>query len=105
MEQIERHGSAAQLADAQRLEGCATAILHTFEEGRDICQLTEVIRERSGRILAVRFATRCLALDPDRGPRPLPALQAGSFWTGIKLGLGLVDQQLVDTPVLAGTSG
>jgi hypothetical protein len=105
MEQIERHGSAAQIADAQRLEGCATAILQTFQEGRDICQLTEVIRERSGRILAVRFATRCLALDPEAGPRPLPALQAGSFWTGIKLGLGLVDQQLVDAPVLVGASG
>jgi hypothetical protein len=104
MEQIKRHASAAQVADAKRLEGCATAILQTFQEGRDICQLTEVIKERSGRILAVRFASRCLALDPEGGPRPLPGLEAGSFWTGIKLGLGLVDQQLTETPLLAGAA-
>jgi hypothetical protein len=103
MDQIKRHASPVQIADAKRLEGCASAILQTFEEGREICQLTEVIKERDGRVLAVRFATRCLALDPEGGPRPLPELQAGSFWTGIKLGLGLVDQQL-SAPLLAGAS-
>lgn len=103
MEQLRRQISAAQFADMQRLEGCANAILQTFAEGRDICQLTEVIRERGGQILAVRFATRCLALGPEGGPRPLPALRAASFWTSIKLGLGLVDQQLAP-PVLAGAA-
>jgi hypothetical protein len=87
-------------ADLRRLEDCANAILQTFAEGQDVCQLTEVIKETGGRVLAVRFATHCLA-DPKRGSRPLPDLEAGSLWTHVKLGLGLVDQ-LLALPQMAG---
>lgn len=100
MEQIRRHASAAQVAELQRLEGCANAIVQTFQHGLDVCQLTEVIKESTGRTLAVRFGTHCLT-DPGGGPRRLPELAAGSFWTTLKLGLGLVDQ-LLAAPVLAG---
>ena len=84
--------------------GCDEAIKQTLRSGLEVCQLIEVLRERTGRPLAVRFHTHCLALRPDGGPRPLPALQAGSFWTGIKLGLGLVDQEFTTSPVLAGAA-
>lgn len=100
MEQIRRHAPAAQVAELQRLEGCANAIVQTFHHGLDVCQLTEVIRESTGRTLAVRFGKRCLT-DPQGGPRRLPDLAAGSFWTDVKLGLGLVDQ-LIAAPVVAG---
>lgn len=101
MEQIRQHASAAQITELQRLEGCANAIVQTFQHGLDVCQLTEVIRESTGRTLAVRFGTHCLT-DPQGGPRRLPELAAGSFWTTLKLGLGLVDQ-LLAAPVVAGT--
>lgn len=91
MEQVGRHASAAQLAELQRLEGCANAILQTFHHGLDVCQLEQVINEGTGRILAVRFGRYCLT-DPQGGPQPLPELRASSFWTTVKLGLGLVDQ-------------
>jgi hypothetical protein len=100
MEQIRQHASDAKVAELKRLEGCANAIVQTFHHGLDVCQLSEVIRESTGRILAVRFGTHCLALDPEGGPRRLPDLEASSFWTSIKLGLGLVDQ-LLSAPVLA----
>jgi hypothetical protein len=100
MEQIRRHASAVQVAELQRLEGCANAIVQTFHHGLDVCQLSEVIRESTGRILAVRFGTHCLT-DPQGGPRRLPELATGSFWTNVKLGLGLVDQ-LLSAPVVAG---
>ena len=87
----------------QRLEGCAEAIVQTFKNGLDVCQLTEVLKESTGRILAVRFGAHCLALDPDGAPRRLPELPAGSFWTSVKLGLGLVDQ-LLAVPVVAGNA-
>lgn len=102
MEQIRRHASAARVAELQRLEGCANAIVETFRHGLDICQLTEVIRESTGRTLAVRFGRHCLT-DPQGGPRRLPELQASSFWTDVKLGLGLVDQ-LIAAPVVAGNA-
>jgi hypothetical protein len=51
-------------------------------------------------VLAVRFATHCLT-DPKRGARPLPAVEPGSMWTQVKLGLGLVDQ-LLTLPQMAG---
>jgi hypothetical protein len=89
-------------ADLRRLEDCANAILDTFAQGQDVCQLTEVIKETGGRVLAVRFATHCLA-DPERGARPLPTLEAGSVWTHVKLGLGLVDQ-LLALPQMAGSA-
>ena len=76
------------------------AILQTFDHGQDVCQLSQVIREAGGRVLAVRFATHCLA-DPKRGARPLPDLEAGSVWTHVKLGLGLVDE-LLTLPQMAG---
>jgi hypothetical protein len=101
MEQIKQHASPAQVAELNRLEGCANAIVQTFSYGLDVCQLSEVIKEDTGRVLAVRFGAHCLALDPDRGPRPLPELEASSFWTGVKLSLGLVDQ-LLSSPVVAG---
>ena len=102
MKQIRQHASAAQVAELERLEGCATTIVQTLGQGVDVCQLTEVIKERSGGILAVRFATHCLT-DPQGGPRRLPELAVGSFWTSVKLGLGLVDQQLTPPPsVVAG---
>jgi hypothetical protein len=101
IEQLKRDSSPAEIANAERLEGCANAILQTFRAGSDICQLTEVIRERSGPVLAVRFATRCLALGPEGAPRPLPALHVGSLWTVIKLGLGLVEQQFSVSTTLA----
>jgi hypothetical protein len=100
MDQIRRHASAAQVAELQRLEGCATAIVQTLQHNLDVCQLTEVIKESAGRILAVRFGSRCLA-DPQGGPRRLPELAVGSFWTTVKLSIGLVDQ-LLATPVVAG---
>jgi hypothetical protein len=100
MEQIRQHASDAKVAELKRLEGCANAIVQTFHHGLDVCQLTEVVKESAGRILAVRFGTHCLALDPEGGPRRLPDLEASSFWTSIKLGLGLVDQ-LLSAPVLA----
>jgi hypothetical protein len=100
MEQIRQHASDAKVAELKRLEGCANAIVQTFHHGLDVCQLTEVVKESTGRILAVRFGTHCLALDPEGGPRRLPDLEASSFWTSIKLGLGLVDQ-LLSAPVLA----
>lgn len=100
MEQIRRQASRARVAEMQRLEGCANTIVQTFHHGLDVCQLTEVIRESTGRILAVRFGTHCLT-DPQGGPRPLPELAAGSFWTSVKLSLGLVDQ-LLAAPVVAG---
>lgn len=103
MERIRQQASAPQQADLQRLENCANEILRTFEDGQNVCQLTEVIREDTGRTLAVRFDTRCLAR-PESGPRRLPALRAGSFWTSVKLGLGLVGQQLAP-PVLADAAG
>jgi hypothetical protein len=99
MEQIRRQAAAAQVAEIERLEGCANAIVQTFQHGLDVCQLTEVIRESTGRILAARFGTHCLT-DPQGGPRRLPEL-AGPFWTDVKLGLGLVDQ-LLAAPVVAG---
>lgn len=99
--QIKRHASSAHIAELQRLEGCAEAIVQTFKNGLDVCQLTEVLKESTGRILAVRFGAHCLALDPDGAPRTLPELADGSFWTIVKLGLGLVDQ-LLAAPVLAG---
>jgi hypothetical protein len=99
MEQIKLHSSPAQVADIERLEGCANAIVLTFHHGLDVCQLTEVIRERTGDTLAVRFATHCLT-DLQGDPRRLPELAGSSLWTSIKLGLGLVDQLLV-LPVLA----
>ncbi len=92
MEQIKRYASDDQIADLNRLEGCANAIVQTFSYGLDVCQLSEVIKENTGRVLAVRFGAHCLALDPDGGPRPLPELEASSFWTSVKLGIGLVDQ-------------
>jgi hypothetical protein len=98
MEQIRRHASAAQVAELQRLEGCANAIVQTFRNGLDVCQLEQVIKESTGRILAVRFGTYCLT-DAQGGPRPLPELP-GSFWTSVKLGLGLVDQ-LLAAPLVA----
>jgi hypothetical protein len=98
--QIKRHASAARIADLHRLEGCAEAIVQTFKNGLDVCQLEQVIKERTGNILAVRFGAHCLALDPDGEPRRLPELSAGSFWTSVKLTIGLVDQ-LRATPVLA----
>ena len=94
--------SAAKVAEVERLEGCANTILETARQGVDVCQLAEVISDEGGRTLAVRFEARCLVLDSDGGPRPLPELQASSFWTGVKLGLGLVDQ-LLAAPVVAGT--
>jgi hypothetical protein len=100
MAQIRQRASAAQLAEMQRLEGCANTIVQTLGQGLDVCQLTEVIKERSG-ILAVRFATHCLT-DPQRGPRQLPELADGSLWTSVKLGLGLVDQ-LLAAPLVAGS--
>lgn len=103
MEQIMRHASSAKVAELKRLEGCANAIVQTFHHGLDVCQLTEVVKESTGRILAVRFGTHCLALDPQGGPRPLPDLEASSFWTSVKLGLGLVDQ-LLAAPVVAGNT-
>lgn len=93
MEALERN------ADLRRLEDCANAILQTFAHGQDVCQLSEVIKDTGG-VLAVRFATHCLA-DPKRGPRPLPDLEAGSLWTHVKLGLGLVDE-LLALPQMAG---
>jgi hypothetical protein len=99
MEQIRQHTTAAQFADLERLEGCANAIVQTFQQGLDVCQLTEVIRQSPGGTLAVRFATHCLS-DMQGGPRRLPELEAASFWTSVKLGLGLVDQ-LLALPVLA----
>ena len=100
MEQIRQQAPAARLAEVERLEGCATTIVQTLGQGLDVCQLTEVIKERSGGVLAVRFATHCLT-DPQGGPRRLPELAVGSFWTSVKLGLGLVDQ-LLAAPVVAG---
>jgi hypothetical protein len=99
LEQIKLHASAAQFAEVERLEGCANAIVQTFRHGFDVCQLTEVIRERTGGTLAVRFATHCLT-DLQGDPRRLPELAASSLWTSLKLGLGLVDQ-LLALPVLA----
>ncbi len=93
MEQIKLHASPAQLADVERLEGCANAIVQTFQDGLDVCQLAEVIREHTGGTLAVRFATYCLT-DLQGGPRHLPELHARPFWTSVKLGLGLVAQLL-----------
>lgn len=87
-------------ADLRRLEDCANAILQTFDQGQDVCQLSQVIKETGGQVLAVRFATHCLT-DPKRGARPLPALEARSVWTHVKLGLGLVDQ-LLALPQMAG---
>jgi hypothetical protein len=101
MVQIRQVAPAAKVADAERLEGCANAILETAQQGVDVCQLAEVISDDTGSTLAVRFATRCLVLDPEGGPRPLPELQVGSFWTDVKLSLGLVDQ-LLAAPVVAG---
>jgi hypothetical protein len=101
MEKIKHSASAAKVADAERLEGCANAILETAQQGVDVCQLAEVISDDAGRTLAVRFAARCLVIEPEGGPRPLPELQVGSFWTGVKLSLGLVDQ-LLAVPVVAG---
>jgi len=89
-----------QDTELRRLEDCANAILQTFDHGQDVCQLSEVIKESGGRVLAVRFATHCLT-DPQRGVRPLPDLEAGSVWTHVKLGLGLVDQ-LLALPQMAG---
>jgi hypothetical protein len=103
MEKIKQHAPAAKVADAERLEGCANAILETAQQGVDVCQLTEVISDDTGRTLAVRFAARCLVLDPEGDPRPLPELAVGSFWTGVKLGLGLVDEMLA-APVIAGNA-
>ena len=72
--------------------GCDEAIKRALESGLEVCQLKEVFRERTGRPLAVRFGVHCLALDPDGEPRRLPELSAGSFWTSVKLGLGLVHE-------------
>jgi hypothetical protein len=103
MEKIKQHAPAAKVADAERLEACANAILETAHQGVDVCQLAEVISDDTGRTLAVRFAARCLVLDPESDPRPLPELTVGSFWTGVKLSLGLVDQ-LLTAPVIAGNA-
>ena len=104
MEQIRRQASAAQVAEQQRLEGCADAIFQTFHHGLEVCQLEQVISEGAGRILAVRFSMYCLT-DPQRGPRPLPDLRARSFWTSVKLSLGLVAELQsapAPAPVVAG---
>ena len=95
---------SAQIAEMRRLEGCATAIVRTLHHGLDVCQLTEVIRESTGRTLAVRFATHCLT-DTQGGPRRLPELAAVSFWTDVKLGLGLIDQLLAAPLVAAEATG
>lgn len=100
MAMIKDHASTAMVAEMERLEGCANTILETSQQGVDVCQLAEVISDDTGRTLAVRFATHCLVLDSDGGSRPLPELQASSFWTSVKLGLGLVDQ-LLAAPVVA----
>jgi hypothetical protein len=103
MQQIRQNASSPQAVELKRLEGCANAIVQTFQHGLDICQLTEVIKESTGRILAVRFGTHCLALDPDGAPRHLPGLAASSFWTTVKLGLGLVHELRV-AAVVAGNA-
>lgn len=95
-------GAIARDADLRRLEDCALAIPQTFARGQDVCQVSEVIKDGGGRILAVSFETHCLT-DPERGVRPLPHLKAGSVWTEVKLGLGLVDQVLA-LPQVADTT-
>ena len=104
MEEVARQAPSAQIAEMRRLEGCATAIVQTLHHGLDVCQLTEVIRESTGRTLAVRFATHCLT-DTQGGPRRLPELAAVSFWTDVKLGLGLIDQLLAAPLVAAEATG
>jgi hypothetical protein len=104
MDEIAQHAPSAQVAEMRRLEGCANAIVQTLHTGLDVCQLTEVVRESTGRVLAVRFGTRCLT-DPQGGPRLLPELAAGSFWTDVKLGLGLIDQLLAAPLVAADATG
>jgi hypothetical protein len=100
--EMEEASPDPEAATARRLEGCAEAIIDAFKDERRVCQLSEVIKENGGHILAVRFSARCLISNPQSGPMLLPDLRVSSFWTNVKLTLGLVNQHNLSAAVLAG---
>lgn len=94
LQEVEKDGSAAALQDALRLSDCAGEIRASLASGFNVCQINEVIRDRAhGAPIAISFASLCLARPTDQEPRRLPVLDRGSFFSGLKHALDLVESE------------
>lgn len=92
LDRIRKDESSASHRKALRLNDCASTIRASLASGFNVCQLNEVVHDGSkGAPLGVGFASLCLATPTDTKPRVLPVFERGSFLSGLKQAMGLIE--------------